>query len=143
MARPHIRKPFSDYVGCIGRQIQTGEFLGFEPAHLVGVAAWLQFTLQPLAQEINENVVILDPVTSSDKAIENAENLPGLNGQASFFISFAGGCFAQQFANLEHAPRNRPFAGERRMSALNQEYAAFLDNDGAYADQRSFGIFAS
>jgi len=66
-----------------------------EPADLGGVAGSSEFASDLTAQEINQNVVILDAVVRiAEDAVEDPEQFPGLDDQARFLAGFADGGLA-------------------------------------------------
>jgi hypothetical protein len=144
----HLTKSLLDDFMSIFCKIQRGKFFAPEPADLRGVAVGFQLSSDRAAEEVNQHVVILHPaVRAAQDSVIDAEEIGSFDDQSCFFTGFSHPRVANQFADFEHASGNGPLALDRRMGALNQEdsgvfLSAWLDNDGANADEGMLGKFA-
>jgi len=133
----------ADYVERVFGEIQSRQFFAGEPAGFGSIAGGGDFSRNPAAEKINQYVVILHALFGiAQDAVVDSEQFTGLDGESSFFAGLADNRFPDQFAHFQDASGNRPLSLQRRMSALNQHYARAFDDDGADADQWSFGEFA-
>jgi hypothetical protein len=110
--------------------------------HFVGVARGAGLSFHPPAKEIDQHIVIVRALGFVPHAtVVDAQKVGGFYGKAGLFAGLADGGLAQRFSQFQHAPGDGPFAGQWRMSALDQQDAPVLDDDRAYAHERRIGIF--
>jgi hypothetical protein len=107
----------------------------FDPAYGDGVACGADFSADELAQVVDDYVVIADPrVFVHGDALDDFYQRDDVDFEMGFFEDFAGAGSFERFAEFDYAAGEAPLAGERRVSAFDEEQAVAIENDCTHAD---------
>lgn len=113
-----------------------------DPAHVVGVRSGTQLAPVDAAQVVGDDVVVTHAAAFAVNAVEELNQLEGLDVEAGFLADFAGSPGGKRFSDFEHTAREGPLALERLTAAPDKKNAAVLNDNGAYADKRCWREFA-
>jgi hypothetical protein len=113
-----------------------------DPTHRVGVGGCEQFSAGDAAKVVGEHIVVLNPIANAVNAIEEFDQLDGLNDEAGLFPHLAGDAGSEGLAYFKQASGERPLATQRLCAATHEEDAAGIDDYGSDANQRRFRIFS-
>jgi len=122
---------------------ELGQLFAGEPADFGGVTGSVQFTANAVAEEIDQDIVILHaPLGVAQDAVVDAEQVSGFDDESGFFAGLADGGFADQFPDFEDPSGDGPLRLQRGVGAFDQENAGVFYDYRADTDQWDFGEFA-
>jgi hypothetical protein len=86
--------------------------------------------------------MVANPVAIAMDAIEDFDEFDGLDLKAGFLADLSDNGLRERLAEFNEAAGNGPSAAGGFGASLDEQNAAFIDDDRAYADQRSDWVFA-
>jgi hypothetical protein len=87
--------------------------------------------------------VVADAFSFAQNTIKDAKEFAGFDSQSGLFARFSHRSVPQHLADFKYATGYGPLAEQGRMSALDQQHAVVLDDDGTYTDQWNVRKLAS
>jgi hypothetical protein len=117
-------------------------FAALDPTDGGSIRSGAQIATGDAAEIIGDDVVIADAAALAINAVEELDQLEGLDVEAGFLADFANDAGGECFTEFEHAPGEGPVALEGLCATANEEHAGVMNDNGADAYEGRRGKLA-